>query len=223
MSTTEESDPGTGTGGNGGGGGPGTGGGDTGQGGGDTGQRGGGMGGDPHFSIILPTGQQLCFSVQGEHDFTFNLISSPLLSINARFDQDAHRPEVTWIGSLGIVVKVAKTVTKIHFESATKSIHIGDRAAISAENIEKLVVRKGKLQVSENPLGIKGPHAVPEVQVEIPNAGISFGVRFMKSHIDMVWQKMQGDHLTNPHGMLGMYQIFTVESEGRFFYSVIIW
>lgn len=198
-------DPDSGTGGDGGGGGvPGTGGGGVtdGEGGG-----GGGIGGDPHFSLILPTGQQLCFSVQGEHDFTFNLVSSPLLSINARFDQDARRPEVTWIGSLGVVVNTKKPVTKIRFESATKTIHIGDRAAISAKNIEKLVVKKGKLQVSENPLGIKDAHAAPEVQVEILDVGISFGVRFMKSHIDMVWQEMKGKQFNNSHGMLGMPEI----------------
>ena len=163
----------------------------------------GGMGGDPHFSIILPTGQQLCFSVQGEHGFSFNLVTSPMLTINARFDQDARRSEVTWIGSLGMVFKKKQMTVKIRFDSSTKSIYIDDRAAILAKSIDKLVVKRGKIQLSEKPLGLKDPHAAPEVQVEVVDMGISFGVRFMKSHIDMLWQKMKGEHFTNSHGMLG--------------------
>lgn len=196
MTTTTE-DPDSGTGG-GGGGNQGMGGGSAGDGG------GGGMGGDPHFSIVLPTGQPLCFSVQGEHDFTFNLVSSPRLNINARFDQDAHRSEVTWIGSLGVVVKTRKAVTKIRFETSTKSIYIGDKAAILAKSVQSLVLNRGKLHVSEVPLGTRDEGAVPEVKVEIVDIGISFGVRFMRSHIDMVWQKL-GEKLTDSHGMLGMY------------------
>lgn len=164
--------------------------------------RGGGMGGDPHFSIILPTGQPLCFSVQGEHDFTFNLVSSPHLTINARFDQDARRSEVTWIGSLGVVVKTRKVMTKIRFESSTKSVYIDGKAAMSAKNVQSLIVNRGKLHISEVPLGTRDEGAVPDVKVEVVDIGISFGVRFMKSHIDMVWQEL-GGKLTDSHGMLG--------------------
>lgn len=194
MPTTTED---TGTGGDGGGGSDGMGGGSAGDG------RGGGMGGDPHFSVILPTGQPLCFSVQGEHDFTFNLVSSPQLNINARFDQDARRSEVTWIGSLGVVVKTRKAVTKIRFESLTKSVYIGNRAAMLAKSVQSLVLNRGKLQISEVPLGTRNEGANPEVKVEILDIGISFGVRFMRNHIDMVWQKL-GEKLVDSHGMLGM-------------------
>lgn len=126
-----------------------------------------------------------------------------MLIMNARFDQDARRPEVTWIGSLGMVFKKKKTTIKIRFESSTKSIYIDNRAAMSAKHIDKLVVRRGKIEVSERPLGMKGD--VPEVQMEVVDMGISFGVRFMKSHIDMLWQKMKEEHFTNSsHGMLGV-------------------
>ncbi len=47
-----------------------------------------GLGDDPHYSILLPSGQLLCYSVQGEHNFTFNLISNSLLQMNALFVPD---------------------------------------------------------------------------------------------------------------------------------------
>ena len=53
------------------------------------------MGGDPHFSIMLPTKQQLCYSIQGESGFTFNLISNELMQMNALFVADSKREEVT--------------------------------------------------------------------------------------------------------------------------------
>ena len=35
------------------------------------------LGDDPHFAVLLPSGVFLCYSVQGEHDKVFNLISNP--------------------------------------------------------------------------------------------------------------------------------------------------
>ena len=63
------------------------------------------MGGDTHYSIMLPSGQLLCFSVHGEKNFPFNLISNNLLQMNAFFIEDTMRDEITWIGSLGVVVQ----------------------------------------------------------------------------------------------------------------------
>ena len=160
------------------------------------------MGGDPHFSVILKNGQLLCFSVQGEHNFTFNLISSKFIHINARFDQDSKRPEVTWIGSLGVVINTKKNTTKIRFESSTKTIHINNKATMSAGKIDSLVLEKGRMTISEASDVRKRDHSLPEVNVVVVEAGISFSVKFMKSHIDMVWHKT-GNKLTKSHGMIG--------------------
>ncbi len=158
------------------------------------------MGGDPHFSIILPNGKLLCFSVQGEHNFTFNLISNKVIHVNARFDQDARRSEVTWIGSLGVVVKTEKNKTKMRFESSTKTIHIDNKVTLSAGKIDRLVVNKGKLSISEATNDAEGDGL--GVRVEVLDAGISFSVKFMKNHIDMVWHKT-GSKLTKSHGIIG--------------------
>ena len=158
------------------------------------------MGGDPHFSLLLPTGQLLCFSVQGEHNFTFNLISNQFLNVNARFDQDAVRSEVTWIGSLGVVVKTKRKTTKIRFDALTKMIHIDNKATVLAEKTSKLTVTGGKLSLTENTQAVEGK--VPEVSVEVTDVGVSFTVRFMKTHLDMVWQKV-GWKMEESHGIIG--------------------
>ncbi len=54
----------------------------------------GGGGDDPHFSIVLPSGRLLCYTVQGEHGFSFNLISNKKMTMNARFVPDSRRSEV---------------------------------------------------------------------------------------------------------------------------------
>ena len=166
-----------------------------------TGAGQGGLGGDPHFSIILPTGQLLCFSVQGEHNFTFNLMSNAILNINARFDQDSKRKEVTWIGSLGIVIKSSKRSTKIRFEASTKSVHLNDKVTLSAKNIDKVTVDGMKVKISE--ASKKKKQIFSDVDVELVQAGVRFTVRFTRGHLDMRWQKI-GWQLLKSHGIVGM-------------------
>ena len=40
---------------------------------------------DPHFYLPLVNGDHLCFSVQGEPNFAFNLINSKYIQLNAQF------------------------------------------------------------------------------------------------------------------------------------------
>ena len=159
-----------------------------------------GMGGDPHFSVLLPTNQLLCFSVQGEHNFTFNLVSNPTMDLNARFDQDVVRSEVTWMGSLGVVIKTKAKTTKIRFDALAKTIHIDRKAVLMAEKTSKLTVTRGKLSMTENTQAVRSKF--PEVDVEVVDVGVSFSVRFVMSHIDMVWHKV-GTGMDQSHGIIG--------------------
>ena len=52
-------------------------------------------GGDPHFSVLLRDGSLLCYSVQGESNSAFNLISSTDFLVNAKFVPDSKREGVT--------------------------------------------------------------------------------------------------------------------------------
>lgn len=160
------------------------------------------MGGDPHFSILLPTGQLICFSVQGEHGFTFNLITDNLMQVNALFVPDAIRGEVTWIGALGIIVKGAKykmlNDTKLRFMAKEKKIYLSDRATLDAKGIEKIILADGKLTLVEN----EKRNRQVEVDVVLEDVGLEFSVRFVKgTHLDMTWKKVKKQ--PHSHGLIG--------------------
>jgi hypothetical protein len=160
------------------------------------------MGGDPHFSVLLPTGQLICYSIQGKADFTFNLITGDLVQVNAFFVPDAVRSEVTWIGALGIIVNGAKyktmNDTKLRFMAKEKKIYLGDRATLDARGIEKITLAGGKLTLVEK----KEKSQLIEVDVVLEDVGLAFSVRFVKgTHLDMTWNKVHKQ--PNSHGLIG--------------------
>ena len=170
----------------------------------------GGFGGDPHFSIKLTSGDFLCFSVQGEHGFVFNLISSPQLQMNALFIPDALRPEVTWFGSIGMVISnnafKNSNSTKLRFIADQKMVYIGDGVKLNAKSVEKLTFSRGKLVISEIKRGkVKSR---PEVHVNLEDLGMDFIVRFTKNHLDMVWNNI-AQQPKDSHGIIGMPISFT--------------
>ncbi|XP_064396499.1 uncharacterized protein LOC135343434 [Halichondria panicea] len=164
----------------------------------------GGMGGDPHFNILLPNHQQLCFSIQGEHGYSFNLISNKLIHMNARFIPDPKREEVTWIGSLGIVVtsSTKMNATRIRFEAEDKMIYIGEKLSLHVKKIDRLTFTNGKLTISEALRDKKEKRF--RVHVELVDIGLSFCVDFVKGHLDMTWNKV-GKQPANSHGIIGQF------------------
>ena len=157
---------------------------------------------DPHYSILLPTGQLLCFTVHGQSGFSFNLISNKQMHMNTLFVQDPKREEVTWIGSLGIVVpgmqyKQSK-VTKLRFDASGKKIYVGDKVTLLAQNIEWLTFSRGKLSITE--FASKPEH--PVVHVDLQDVGLSLTVRFKKFHLDIVWNKVN-EQPKDSHGLIG--------------------
>ncbi len=167
-----------------------------------------GMGGDPHYSILLPTGQLLCYSVQGEHDFAFNLISNKLLQMNALFIADSKRDEITWIGELGVVVrngtkKQNGNSTSLRFCAKEQVVCIGDKVKLNANGVDRLTFSNGKLSISERLE--EGDLERPEVLMEFPDFGISFTVVFVRGkHLDMIWNKVE-PNMGKSHGMIGKY------------------
>ena len=164
-----------------------------------------GMGGDPHYSLMLPTGQLLCFSVHGEKNFPFNLISNSLLQMNAFFIEDARREEITWIGSLGVVVQHAtykkSNATKMRFEAKEQTIYINNGVSLLAKRVEKLTLANGKLTITEG-LRRRGDRK-PEVEVDLVDVGLHFTVRFVKKrHLDMSWKKVDLQP-ADSHGIIG--------------------
>ena len=163
--------------------------------------------GDPHFNIMLPNKQSLCFTLQGQHGFVFNLLSNQLLQINALFVPDKERSEVTWLGSLGLVVKnnhfKKSNITKVRLVADERMIYISDKIKLHAKSVEKLIFVNGKLKIVEA-VRENDQKVHLEVQINLVDLGLNFIVWFVKgSHLDMTWNNV----LQQPkrsHGIIGM-------------------
>ena len=87
-----------------------------------------GAGGDPHFLVNLPDNSNLCFSLQGEPGFAFNLVTSRTVVINAVFihSPPALQEWTTVIGEIGMQVFVhacthPRTLTHTYTSTHTHS------------------------------------------------------------------------------------------------------
>ena len=169
------------------------------------------VGDDPHFSIVLPSGKLLCYTVQGEHGFVFNLISNKFLHMNAMFVPDSRREEVTWLGSMGIIVQNSQyknsNATYLRFETKGKKIYVGDKVTLQAKNIEKLSFKKGKMTISEAPPyeGFK----YPSVLIDLQDVGLNFTIKFLNEHLDLFWHKT-GKRIKESHGIIGEFDLYTL-------------
>ena len=107
------------------------------------------MGGDPHFSIMLPDNNLLCYTVQGKRGSVFNLISNKNFHMNAQFVPNPGERNVTWIGSLGIVMwNNYSNATELKFEASSKQILMGDGITIPAKSVSDLHFNSGELCMS---------------------------------------------------------------------------
>ena len=175
-----------------------------------------GVGDDPHFSIALPGGKLLCYTVQGEHGFTFNLISNEMVFMNAMFVPDSRRDEVTWLGSMGIIVKSGyrkSNSTALRFEALEKKIYINDKVVLEPRNVERLTFSNGKLTISEAPPmeGFK----YPKVYVDLQDAGLSFSIQFLAEHLDLFWHST-GQQTENSHGIIGTLYTHIIQTYTSF-------
>lgn len=146
----------------------------------------------------------LCYTVQGEHGFAFNLINNKQLIMNAKFMPDARREEVTWLGSMGIIIRnsnyAGSNDTKLRFEAGEKTLYINDKVALNAKNIDKLTFSDGKMKISEATPS-KGFH-YPSVLIDLKDVEVSFTIKYTNQHLDMFWHST-GKKVTNSHGIIG--------------------
>ena len=161
------------------------------------------MGGDPHFSIVLPDSHMLCYTVQGEHGSVFNLISDKNVHMNALFVPNAGKRNATWIGALAIVIgnsSQLSNVTKITIDATSKSICVGDGITLAAKDVQKLHFKHGELLSSISKQG--GNRGNPKVNVILEDVGLQFTVRFTQKHLEMFWKSM-GTLCEDSHGLIG--------------------
>ena len=126
--------------------------------------------------------------------------------MNAHFVADQKRKEVTWIGTMGIVVEGTKykqmNQTKIRFVAKEGAVFIGENVRLEAKGVGKILLAGGHLSISERESN-KGP---VEVFVSLQEVGLDFTVRFVKgNHLDMMWNKVIKQP-QNSHGLIGQFQ-----------------
>jgi len=164
------------------------------------------MGDDPHFSVVLPSEKLLCFSVQGDHGFSYNLISNRMLHMNAIFIPDSRRAEVTWIGTLGIVVTDSSTKgtneTSLLFEIKTQRVTVNNKVKLIAKNTDRITLSNGKLSISEASR-FEG-FRYPEIFVNLKDIDLRFTVMFKNEHLDMFWHST-GQQNEDSHGLIGEF------------------
>lgn len=163
-------------------------------------------GADPHFTCPLRNGEMLCFNVQGEPDFIFNLISSNYINLNALFVKPSGEEsrsidaDSTFVGAVGLSVKsknYSETV-KIKISAFDHSIDVlGSHTIVKDSAITVKVNKDGKANVA---IGASS-EALLYVETEY---GFAIKIRFLKKHLDMFITENSG-FTNNTHGLLGKY------------------
>ena len=158
------------------------------------------FGADPHFSVALPTGDMLCYTIQGEKNMIFNLITSNKLVMNALFIGDKRREEVTWIGEIGIIIPngISQNVSSLVFNAKTKKINIERKTELFAGSISKITIDGGKISVATGYIVLKEP----KVEVVLRDIDVTLSVKFFDGHLDLFWHST-GVGNEDSHGLIG--------------------
>ena len=167
------------------------------------------MGCDPHFFLPLANGDHMCFSIQGEPDFAFNLISDKYIKLNGQFvlpaEEESHTISnvSTFLGDLGLVITNQKTnsSTVIKVSAVDHSVLVGNSLTIVKDRpVTVNVFDKITISVDAH---VQTKRLKDEsAWLYISTDGFGIKVRFYKKHLDMFLTKTNG--LTKEaHGLIG--------------------
>ena len=133
-------------------------------------------GSDPHFAIRLPEGALFCYTFQGRHNTTFNLLGNNDLQMNAYFVPDATDYDNTWLGSIGVaVIRDGEKTTTLEFTAADQLVRIGEREFSSMQRPSRSYPSKVLSNHTQR---------YPRVEVEFIDSKLSFTIGFTKnSHL----------------------------------------
>ena len=171
-------------------------------------------GADPHFVCPLRNGQSLCFSVQGEPDFIFNLFSDLNIQMNAKFASptpDESRYLVnssTFIQQLGLMINEHSDITLVKISSLDHSVMVQNSLITVKDKPVTISIANGSAKVIINGDGNE-VHAKDETSWVSINTDVGFGIKlkFVNSHLDMIITESSG--LTNEaHGIQGVQTLF---------------
>jgi len=177
------------------------------------------IGNDPHFFLPLTNGDHLCFSIQGQPDFAFNLINDKYIQLNGQFVLPAYEKGhtianvSTFLGDLGLVVKDPETgnSTIIEVSAQTHSVKVGNSFTIVKDKPVTVDVSDTvSININSNDQTSKLKDEIAWLYI---NTKIGFGlkVRFYKKHLDLFLTKTDG--LTkNSYGLIGKAYLTTRDS-----------
>ena len=188
------------------------------------------VGCDPHFYLPLANGDHLCFSIQGQPNFAFNLIRDKYIQINAEFvlpaeDESNTIANVsTFIGDLGMVIRnkdMDKRVV-IHVSAQDHSVLVDDSLVIVKDKPVFVDVSNGTVAISINADSQNTKVKKDEsAWLYINTEGFGVKVKFYKKHLDMLFTETSGlgkDVL----GLIGMQVILMIQSTVIIVYLCIV-
>ena len=160
------------------------------------------MGSDPHFAIRLSGGHLLCFTFQGAHNTTFNLVSNKHIQMNALFVPDHTNWDNTWLGAIGMtILHDGHKNSTLEFIASNQLIRLGSSIPIPANLIKKLLYHNGRLTIQYVPSNHTAKY--PRVQVQLIDYDINFTVVFAKNnHLDLYWHS-SGAPYKHSRGVVG--------------------
>ena len=173
-----------------------------------------GAGMDPHFAVPLLNGQDMCYSLQGEPYFAFNLISDPIISINSYFippeKGNTLNEFTTFLGDIGILVQPEECKGNCNQDDITKiAISASDRSVLLDGSRTKLKNRHVQVFVENSTATIKLGSVLrkedhPSLTVTIKWPPLAFTVQFVNEHLDLIVKDFSGIS-SSAHGIMGKF------------------
>jgi hypothetical protein len=161
------------------------------------------VGSDPHFSVFLPSGGLLCYTIQGQANSFFNLINNEHLVMNALFVPDPNPAFKigTWLGQIGITVKGVEKRIQLVFTASTSEVTLNKKVSIPSSTVEKLSFRTGKLVMMKSK---QTQHLHPRIYIDCDDVGLHLSVVFINDHrLDLIWHSIS--KITGKsRGLIGM-------------------
>ena len=169
------------------------------------------VGNDPHFFLPLTNGDHMCFSIQGQPDFIFNLINDKYIQLNGKFvlpdtkDNHMFSNVTTFLGSLGLTVTDKQTgnITIIEISAEDHSVAVGNSITVVKDT--PITVNLSTEGVTIKTVDQSDASEMNEPNWIIINTNLDFDMKiaFYKKHLNMLLTRTSG--LTkHAHGLIGM-------------------
>ena len=174
-------------------------------------------GADPHFVCTLKNGDNLCFSVQGEPEFVFNLFSDVNLQLNAKFS----KPNIeesrslmnssTFIQQLGLIIKhpISDVITKVKISALDDSIQISDSFITVKEYPITINIINNTVTTTVETVSTSPNHDETAWVTVTADVGFSLKFKFVKRHLDYVITDSSGLN-SDAHGIQGTFIIIII-------------